>query len=100
MTWYDKYLSIYGKTADEIPDNICEEIKENLSTRQSNQPLISVVVIAYNEERRLAACLWSLSELQTQYPIEILGVNNNYCLSSDKAEPTMSLNIIYANVSE
>ena len=77
MTWYDKYLSIYGKTADEIPDNICEEIKENLSTRQSNQPLISVVVIAYNEERRLAACLWSLSELKTQYPLEILGVNNN-----------------------
>lgn len=81
--WYDKYLSIYGKTADEIPDNICEEIKENLSTRQSNQPLISVVVIAYNEERRLAACLWSLSELQTQYPIEILGVNNN---SKDRTE--------------
>lgn len=77
MAWYDKYLSIYGKTADEIPDNICEEIKENLSTRQSNQPLISVVVIAYNEERRLAACLWSLSELKTQYPLEILGVNNN-----------------------
>ena len=83
MAWYDKYLSIYGKTADEIPDNICEEIKENLSTRQSNQPLISVVVIAYNEERRLAACLWSLSELQTQYPIEILGVNNN---SKDRKE--------------
>jgi len=83
MAWYDNYLSIYGKTADEIPDNICEEIKENLSTRQSNQPLISVVVIAYNEERRLAACLWSLSELQTQYPIEILGVNNN---SKDRTE--------------
>ena len=83
MAWYDKYLSIYGKTADEIPDIICEEIKENLSTRQSNQPLISVVVIAYNEERRLAACLWSLSELQTQYPIEILGVNNN---SKDRTE--------------
>ena len=83
MAWYDKYLSIYGKTVDEIPDNICEEIKENLSTRQSNQPLISVVVIAYNEERRLAACLWSLSELQTQYPIEILGVNNN---SKDRTE--------------
>ena len=77
MAWYDKYLSIYGKTVDEIPDNIYEEIKENLSTRQSNQPLISVVVIAYNEERRLAACLWSLSELKTQYPLEILGVNNN-----------------------
>ena len=77
MAWYDKYLSIYGKTADEIPDNIYEEINKKLALKQSEQPLISVVVIAYNEERRLAACLWSLSELQTQYPIEILGVNNN-----------------------
>ncbi len=77
MTWYDKYLSIYGKTADEIPDNIYEEINKNLALKQSEQPLISVVVIAYNEERRLAACLWSLSELKTQYPLEILGVNNN-----------------------
>jgi len=83
MTWYDKYLSIYGKTADEIPDNIYEEINKNLALKQSEQPLISVVVIAYNEERRLAACLWSLSELQTHYPIEILGVNNN---SKDRTE--------------
>ena len=83
MAWYDKYLSIYGKTADEIPDNIYEEINKNLSLKQSGQPLISVVVIAYNEERRLTACLWSLSELQTHYPIEILGVNNN---SKDRTE--------------
>lgn len=83
MTWYDKYLSIYGKTADEIPDNIYEEINKNLALKQSDQPLISVVVIAYNEERRLAACLWSLSELKTQYPLEILGVNNN---SKDRTE--------------
>ncbi len=83
MAWYDKYLSIYGKTVDEIPDNIYEEINKNLSLKQSGQPLISVVVIAYNEERRLTACLWSLSELQTHYPIEILGVNNN---SKDRTE--------------
>jgi len=83
MAWYDKYLSIYGKTVDEIPDNIYEEINKKLALKQSEQPLISVVVIAYNEERRLAACLWSLSELQTHYPIEILGVNNN---SKDRTE--------------
>ena len=75
--WYDKYLSIYGKTIDEIPDSILDEIKCNLANRQSLEPLVSIVVIAYNEERRLAACLWSLSELQTTYPIELLGVNNN-----------------------
>ena len=81
--WYDKYLSIYGKSPDEIPEAILDEIKEKLAARQSTDPLASVVVIAYNEERRLSACLWSLSELQTHYPIEILGVNNN---SKDRTE--------------
>ena len=81
--WYDKYLSIYGKSLDEIPESILDEIKVNLAERQSQEPLVSVVVIAYNEERRLAACLWSLSELLSVYPIEILGVNNN---SKDRTE--------------
>ena len=81
--WYDKYLSIYGKSFDEIPDSVLDEIKNNLAEKQSPEPLVSIVVIAYNEERRLAACLWSLSELQTKYPIEILGVNNN---SKDRTE--------------
>ncbi len=81
--WYDKYLTIYGKSLDEIPEHIWDEIKGKLAEKQSKEPLASVVVIAYNEEKRLAACLWSLSELQTTYPIEILGVNNN---SKDKTE--------------
>ena len=81
--WYDKYLSIYGKSYGEVPDSILDEIKSKLAHQQSDEPLISIVVIAYNEEKRLAACLWSLSELQTTYPIEILGVNNN---SKDRTE--------------
>ena len=82
-SWYDKYLSIYGKSLDEIPYSVLNEIKENLVKKQSKDPIASIVVIAYNEERRLAACLWSLSELRTNYPIEILGVNNN---SNDRTE--------------
>jgi glycosyltransferase involved in cell wall biosynthesis len=81
--WYNQYLSIYGKTIQEIDGNIIEQIKKGLQEKQSENPLISVVVIAYNEEKRLPACLWSLSELQTNYPIEILGVNNN---SKDQTE--------------
>lgn len=83
MKWYEKYQTIYGKSIEEIPEEVCDEIKEKLAARQSEHPLVSVVVIAYNEERRLAACLWSLSELQSKYPIEILGVNNN---SKDRTE--------------
>lgn len=83
VSWYDKYLSIYGKSLDDIPEETLDDIKGKLTRKQNSNPLVSVVVIAYNEERRLAACLWSLSELQTQYPIEILGVNNN---SKDRTE--------------
>lgn len=81
--WYDKYLSIYGKSFDEIPESVFDQIKIRLEEKQCDDPLVSIVVIAYNEERRLAACLWSLSELKTKYPIEILGVNNN---SKDRTE--------------
>ena len=81
--WYDKYLSIYGKSFEDVPDNVFDEIKGKLAAKQSQEPVISIVVIAYNEEKRLAACLWSLSELQTKYPVEILGVNNN---SKDRTE--------------
>ena len=98
MAWYDKYLSIYGKALDEIPANIISEIKVSLATQQHQEPLVSVVVIAYNEERRLPACLWSLSEMQTQYPIEILGVNNN---SKDRTEEVYQrLGLPYYNESK
>ena len=81
--WYEKYQSIYGKTLDEIPHQVLDKIKIQLAEKQSDNPIVSIVVIAYNEEKRLAACLWSLSELQTKYPMEILGVNNN---SMDRTE--------------
>lgn len=44
---------------------------------QSAVPVVSIVVIAYNEERHLVSCLWSLSNLCVSYPVEVLGVNNN-----------------------
>ena len=96
--WYDKYLSIYGKSYKEIPDEMLDRIKTQLAEKQSPDPLVSVVVIAYNEEKRLAACLWSLSELQTSYPIEILGVNNN---SKDRTEQVYQrLGLPYFNESK
>lgn len=91
-------MTIYGKSLDEIPDSVLDEIKENLNHQQSKSPLVSIVVIAYNEERRLAACLWSLSELRTEYSIEILGVNNN---SKDRTEEVFQrLNLPYFNESK
>ena len=95
MAWYKKYLSIYNKPFDDVPRSTISEIRERLQLLQSDQPLVSVVVIAYNEGQRLAACMWSLSELKTKYPIEILGVNNS---SSDNTEEVYkALGVRYFN---
>lgn len=95
--WYENYLFIYGKPLEEVPDDILDRIKRQLSVIQSEAPLVSIAIIAYNEEKRLPACLWSLSELKTKYPIEILGVNNN---SKDLTEQVYQrLGLTYYNES-
>ena len=75
--WFDKYLSIYGKPFDEVPPEIVENTRKRLMTLQSDKPLASIVVIAYNEETHLQACLWAISEIICSYPVEIIGVDND-----------------------
>lgn len=95
MAWYDKYLSIYGKPFSEVPQVIVDGTRERLAALQSDEPLVSIVVIAYNEECRLTSCLWSLSEMCSDYPIELLGINNN---SKDRTEDVYkSLGLPYFN---
>ena len=77
MAWYEKYLSIYGKPFSEVPLNIIDETRKRLAKLQSPEPLASIVVIAYNEETHLQACLWALSEICCKYPVEIIGVDND-----------------------
>lgn len=77
MAWYDKYLSIYGKPFSEVPQEIIEGTRERLAALQSDEPLASIVVIGYNEEKHLQACLWAISEISCKYPVEIIGVDND-----------------------
>ena len=78
MSWYNKYLQVYDKSYDEIAfKDIISQVRDNMAKLQSDNPLVTVSVIAYNEEKHLLACLWALSEMRTQYPIEIIGVDND-----------------------
>ncbi|MCQ2222853.1 MAG: glycosyltransferase family 2 protein [Bacteroidaceae bacterium] len=74
--WYTKYLEAYEKAFDEVRDDLYPEIRQRLERLQSDKPVVTVSVIAYNEERHLTACLWSLSEQVSKYPMEIIGVDN------------------------
>ena len=79
--WYDKYMSIYGRPFSEVPQEVIDGTRERLARLQSPEPLASIVIIAYNEETHLQACLWALSEICCSYPVEIIGVDND---SSDR----------------
>ena len=76
MKWYSKFLTVFEKTLDAVPQPIIDEISVKLNGIQSDEPIASVVVVAYNEEKHLLSCLWSLSENKCKYPIEIFGVDN------------------------
>ena len=75
--WYEKYLAIYGKPFSEVPNSIVIETQKRLADLQSECPLASIVIIAYNEETHLQACLWAISEIRCKYPVEIIGVDND-----------------------
>ena len=81
MSWYDKYLTIYGKPFSEVPQDVIDSTRQRLAALQSDEPLASIVIIAYNEETHLQACLWAISEIRCKYPVEIIGVDNS---SSDR----------------
>ena len=91
MSWYDKYLSIYGKPFSEVPQSIIEQTRDGLARLQSEEPLASIVVIAYNEETHLQACLWALSEIRCKYPVEIIGVDNDSLVCDFTTPPLTSV---------
>ena len=70
-------MTIYGKPFSEVPQYVIDETRERLVRLQSPEPLASIVVIAYNEETHLQACLWAISEIRCKYPVEIIGVDND-----------------------
>jgi len=77
MNWYTKYLPVYEKPFSEASKEAILEVNEKLKELVCENPIVSVVVIAHNEEKRLLSCLWSLSETTCKYPLEIIGVDNN-----------------------
>ncbi len=77
MKWYSQYASVYNREYNSIDKNIISRIKSNITSLQSEVPLITVSVIGYNEEKHLVSCLWSLSDMKCKYPVEIIGIDNN-----------------------
>lgn len=95
MKWYTKYLSTYEIPFAQAPQTVINLVKDKIRQIKSNDPLVSVVAIAHNEENRILSCIWSLCENQYDFPVEILVINNN---STDHTEDVLKeLGVTYFN---
>jgi len=74
--WVKRNLVRFEKIED-IPEEVFTRISGNLKDKQPDNPVISICVIGYNEEKSILSCLSSLSTQQSSYPIEIIVSNNN-----------------------
>jgi glycosyltransferase involved in cell wall biosynthesis len=84
-SWIDKRL-LEERTLDEVPTLFFEEINDGLSALQGDTPLVSIVIPAFNEEVSILKTLWSLSQNTTNYPVEVIVVNNN---STDRTQDVL-----------
>ena len=46
MKWAKKYISIYNQPLDNVQEGIIQEIKQKLAKVQSDEPVVTVSVIA------------------------------------------------------
>lgn len=75
-SWIDSRL-LSTTTLDEIPQSLFDDINDHLAAFQSESPLVSVVIPAFNEEVTILETLHSLSRNETTYPVEVIVVDNN-----------------------
>ena len=84
--WIKEFEYPYA-SFDQIPAPVFNEINERLDKVQSENPLVSIVISAWNEEVDILKTVGSLSKTKTDIPFEIIVVNNN---STDKTQNTLN----------
>lgn len=72
----------FNKETNELATEI-KEGKNDFNKLNSKNPLVSVVIPAYNEEDNILKTLYSLAMTSSAYPVEVIVVNNN---STDETE--------------
>ncbi len=74
--WLDPCIYSYN-TVEEIPQKIYDDINARLDALISKDPIVSIVIPAFNEEKNILGCIDSLSRTTTKIPFEIIVVDNN-----------------------
>ena len=81
-SWLKEFQFSYERFED-ISQSEFVKINKRLDNIQSDFPVVSIIISAWNEETNILACIASLSNTKAEFPIEIIVVNNN---STDKTQ--------------
>lgn len=71
---------------EQIPQSVFDTINQDLDKITGDEPLVTVLIAAWNEEINILRCISSLSKTVVDFPIEIIVVNNN---SKDRTQDTI-----------
>lgn len=66
-----------GKSFDDLSEPELTDLKHRISRFKANDPDVSIVIPAWNEERNIFRTLSSLASNKTDYKVEIIVINNN-----------------------
>ncbi|TSJ40749.1 glycosyltransferase [Mucilaginibacter corticis] len=83
--WLNEFEYNY-QTVDEVPQSVFDSINKDLDKITGDNPLVTVLIAAWNEEINILRCIGSLSKTKCDFPIEIIVVNNN---SKDRTQDTI-----------
>ena len=83
--WLREFAFDYDRF-EAIPTAVFDSINERLDAVQSKEPLVSILIAAYNEEVNILRCVATLARLETTIPFEIIVINNN---SKDHTQDTL-----------
>jgi cellulose synthase/poly-beta-1,6-N-acetylglucosamine synthase-like glycosyltransferase len=84
-TWFKDFDFPYEKFED-IPQSVFDSINTDLDKIIGDDPLVTIMISAWNEEVNILRCLSSLAKTKCDFPIEIIVINNN---SKDKTQETI-----------
>ncbi|MES2826844.1 MAG: glycosyltransferase family 2 protein [Bacteroidota bacterium] len=83
--WLDK-LNFQYKNFEEIPQELFDTINRDLDKVTGPDPLVTILIAAWNEEINILRCIASISKTIFHAPVEIIVVNNN---SKDRTQDTI-----------
>jgi glycosyltransferase involved in cell wall biosynthesis len=74
--WMKKVLDSYGSNSRLTPANLAA-LQERLKKFDTRDPLVSIVIPAWNEEENILKTIASLAWNEMEFPCELFVVNNN-----------------------